>query len=205
MAAPLQVLRSGDSEYAVGPLLALFSVAPIALALPAGKLADRRGYHLPLRIAVSLTVAGGLAAVGSLYAGEADYVLLCCAAFLSGAGGNIGLITIQRTAGRTARDPVELKRVFSWLGIAPSLSNFIGPLAAGVLIDRLGFGAAFLLLTLLPLLSLIIAPMVPAEARAVPLPQLPRGAAWIWCPRQRCSACCSSTGSCRRAGMRIAS
>jgi predicted MFS family arabinose efflux permease len=161
MAAPLCVLREGNAEYAVGPLLALFSGAPVLLALPAGRLADRRGYRVPVRIAVALTMLGGLLALGSLYAGRAQYLGLCLAAVSSGAGGNIGMITIQRTAGRTARDATDLKRVFSWLASAPSVSNFVGPLLAGVLIDGYGFAAAFALLAAVPLLSLLCAPLVP--------------------------------------------
>ena len=154
MAAPLSVLRAGGSEASVGALLALFALGSVMAALPAGRLSDRHGYHLPVRIAVLLTCAGALLALLSCFVSSAAYPLLCTGALLSGAGGNAGLITIQRSAGRSARDLIELKRVFSWLGIAPSLSNFIGPLTAGLLIDRLGFGSAFLALALSPLLSL---------------------------------------------------
>ena len=63
MAAPLLALREGHAAWAVGVLLGLFAAAPIALALAAGRLADRHGYHRPMRVAVGLTVAGGLLAV----------------------------------------------------------------------------------------------------------------------------------------------
>ncbi|MFY9513873.1 MAG: MFS transporter, partial [Rubrivivax sp.] len=45
MAAPLQALHEGYSAWAVGLLLALFAAAPVLLALHAGRLADRYGYH----------------------------------------------------------------------------------------------------------------------------------------------------------------
>jgi MFS family permease len=51
MAAPLQALREGYSAWAVGVLLALFAAAPVLLALHAGRLADRHGYHRPVRMA----------------------------------------------------------------------------------------------------------------------------------------------------------
>ena len=169
MAAPLSALRAGLGEWRVGPLLALFAIAPVLLALPAGRLADRRGYHLPMRLAVLVTIAGALAALASTYTAPFRYPLLCLAAVCCGAGSNIGMITIQRTAGRTARDATELRRVFSWLGVAPSLSNVVGPLCAGVLIDELGFSAAFGLLALLPLVSIPLASRVPREVpRASP-------------------------------------
>ena len=52
MAAPLEALRQGYGTFAAGVLLALFALAPVALALPAGRLADRHGYHRPMKIAI---------------------------------------------------------------------------------------------------------------------------------------------------------
>ena len=57
MAAPLQALREGQAAW-WGPADGLFAAAPIVLALQAGRLADRRGYHHPMRIAVALTMLG---------------------------------------------------------------------------------------------------------------------------------------------------
>ena len=45
MAAPLWVLNQSHSAWTVGVLMGLFAAAPIALALHAGRLADRHGYH----------------------------------------------------------------------------------------------------------------------------------------------------------------
>ncbi|MDB4990270.1 MAG: putative inner rane efflux protein [Myxococcaceae bacterium] len=178
MAAPLELLSHGEGEALLGPLLALFQVGPVLLALPAGRMADQRGYHVPVRIAVALTLTGGLAALASTRAGAASYLCLCLAALLSGAGTNIGLITIQRTAGRTAHDRSELRRVYGLLGIAPSLSNFLGPLVAGVLIDQVGFWAAYVFLAALPLLSLACAPLVPADVKGPPVADGERRTAW---------------------------
>jgi MFS family permease len=174
MAAPLWVLRQSHAEWAVGVLVGLFAVAPIALAMQAGRLADRHGYHRPLQVAVALTVAGGSFAVLSTWWTAHDFMLLCLGAVFAGAGANYGLIAIQRTAGRSARNATELKRVFSWLGLAPALSNVTGPVLAGALIDLGGFRMAFTALALLPLLGLWSARRVPVE---VPPPQPPRAAA----------------------------
>jgi MFS family permease len=164
LAAPLLALQEGHAAWAVGVLMALFAAAPIALALQAGRLADRHGYHRPVGIAVALTAGGGLLAIIATFAGPARFLILCVAAALAGAGANFGLIAIQRTAGRNARDAVERKQVFSWLGLAPALANVVGPVLAGVLIDAAGFRSAFFALALLPLASLWFARQVPREA-----------------------------------------
>ena len=163
MAAPLQALRQGHAEWAVGVLMGLFAAAPIVLALQAGRLADRHGYHRPMQIAVALTVVGGVLAVLSTWMASGAFVVLCAAALFTGAGANCGLIAILRTAGRAATSPTELKRVFSWLGLAPALSNLFGPVMAGVLIDLSGFRAAYIALMLLPLLGLWWARQVPVD------------------------------------------
>jgi len=159
MAAPLQALKQGQAEWTVGLLMALFAAAPVLLSLPAGRLADRHGYHLPMRLGVALSLAGGTIAALSSH-----YIAMCLAAILTGAGSNFGLITIQRTAGRMATDATERIRVFSWLGLAPALSNVLGPVTAGLLIDQMGFRFAFAVLMLMPLAALVSARYVPAEA-----------------------------------------
>ena len=166
MAAPLQVLRQSHSTWAVGVLIGLFATAPVVLALRAGRLADRHGYHRPLQLAVALTVIGGVFALLSTAWPVAGFWALCVAALCTGAGANMGLIAIQRSAGRSARDAAELRRVFSWLGLAPALSNVVGPVLAGALIDVGGFRIAYGVLMALPLLGLWWARRVPVEVPA---------------------------------------
>lgn len=180
VAGPLLALRSGQPAWAVGLLLGLFAAAPVLSSLYAGRLADRHGYHRPLHLAVGLTTLGGILAVAASWWGSAQFVLLCAAACLCGAGTNFGLIANQRTAGRLAKgDRVGLTRVFSWLGLAPALSNVIGPVTAGTLIDLTGFRGAFAALMLLPLAAMWWSRQVPREAHhfATPMPRT-KGAAW---------------------------
>jgi MFS family permease len=162
LAAPLQTLGEGYSAWSVGLLLALFAAAPVVLALWSGRLADRLGYHRPVRLAVAISVAGCLLALASTFvAGSLHFVLLCGGALAVGGGSNIGMLTVQRTAGLAARDGTERMRIFSWLGIAPSFSNVIGPVTTGFVIDAYGFRAAYAVLLLMPLVSLLSARLVP--------------------------------------------
>lgn len=177
MAAPLLALRAGWSALSVGVLMALFAVAPVLLALRAGRMADRHGFHKPVKLAVAFTLLGVAVAVAATWlAGAWQFGALCVAATLSGAGTNLGLIAIQRTAGQAAMDGVQRMRVFSWLGMAPSMSNVVGPVVAGFAIDAAGFRAAFAVLLLLPLISLVAVRHVPWTA---PVPRPPAGhTAW---------------------------
>ena len=52
LAAPLLALREGYSPAAVGVLLALFALASVFLALPAGRFADRNGLKRPISYSV---------------------------------------------------------------------------------------------------------------------------------------------------------
>ena len=158
MAAPLLALRDGYSTLAVGVLLALFSLTQVFLALPAGRFADRHGLRRPMGLAVMVSMAGAGSAL--LFP---VFPVLCLAALLTGGATGAALIALQRHVGRAAQGATELKRVFSWLSIGPAASNFLGPFAAGLLIDyagrsagdTLGYRAAFLLLALLPLVTWI--------------------------------------------------
>jgi MFS family permease len=146
MAAPLLALRNGQSEAAVGVLLALFALTQVFLALPAGRYADRHGLKRPVGFAVIAATAGaGLAVV------VPTFPALCIAALLTGGATGAVSIALQRHVGRAAETPLELKQAFSWLAIGPAVSNFIGPLAAGLVIDHGGYSLAFLLMATFPL------------------------------------------------------
>jgi len=158
MATPLLALREGYSPAAVGVLLALFALTQVFLALPAGRYADRHGLKRPVRHAVVFASAGaGLAVAFPVFP------VLCLAALMTGGASGAAVIALQRHVGRAAEGATQLRQVFSWLAIGPAVSNFIGPFAAGLLIDHAGalvgegagstagYRAAFLLMAVLPL------------------------------------------------------
>jgi MFS family permease len=179
MASPLLALREGYSAWSVGVLLALYAAAPVLLALYSGRLADRLGYHKPVRLAAVVTAVGMMLAVAATFAqGGQQFALLCAAATLTGSGANLGMLTIQRTAGLTARDNTERMRIFSWLGVAPSFANVVGPVMAGFLIDAAGFDVAFGALLLLPLATIWSARFVPQAPPPAPRPVVAGRTAW---------------------------
>lgn len=156
MAAPLLALREGYSPAAVGVLLALFALTQVFLALPAGRFADRHGLRRPMGYSVMAAVLGAGMAVAFPV-----FPVLCLAALLTGGATGAAVISLQRHVGRAAEGALQLRRVFSWLSIGPAISNFVGPFAAGLLIDHAGaipnsipgYRAAFFLMAVLPLAS----------------------------------------------------
>lgn len=148
MAAPLMALREGHSALAVGLLLSLFALTQVFLALPAGRYADRNGFKRPIGFCVLAASAGaGLAVAFPVFP------VLCLSALMTGGATGVASISLQRHVGRSAQSNTELKRMFSWLSIGPALSNFVGPLSAGLLIDQGGFRVAFFALACLPLMT----------------------------------------------------
>ena len=160
MAAPLLALKLGYGAISVGCLLALFSLMQVFLAIPAGRYADQHGLKRPVGMALLFAVSGALLAV--LWP---RFEVLCITALCMGGATGSASIALQRHVGRAAHDATELKRVFSWLAIGPAVSNFFGPVLAGLLIDHAGiwmggtaadthgFRVAFLFMALLPLLT----------------------------------------------------
>lgn len=148
MAAPLQSLRLGHGEAAVGCLIALFALSQVFLALPAGRYCERHGLKRPIVMAVAVAVAACATA-----AAWPVFPVLCASALVTGGAGGVAIIAVQRHAPRIVSGPAALRRAFSWLAIGLALSNVLGPLAAGFMIDGIGFRAAFVGLAPLPLLA----------------------------------------------------
>jgi MFS family permease len=154
MAIPLLALKQGFSALAVGALLALFALTQVFLALPAGRYADREGLKKPLLISVLMSAVGA-----SLSVIWPVFPVMCVSALATGGATGMAVIALQRHVGRMANSPVELKAAFSWLSIGPAISNFLGPVLAGVLIDYAGpepahltgFRWAFLIMAVLPI------------------------------------------------------
>ena len=88
------------------------------------------------------------------------------------------LISLQRHVGCMTTDPTQLKKVFSWLAIGPSVSNFLGPFTAGLMIDHAGFGSAFALMATLPIVSWLLIRSTRELAPNKALADAPRQRSW---------------------------
>ena len=156
MATPLLALNQGYSAMAVGALLSLFALTSVFLAIPAGRYTDTHGLKKPLRISIAVACLGSM--VSAIWP---VYPVLCISALASGGATGMTVIALQRHVGRSAKDGLALKTAFSWLSIGPAISNFLGPVVAGLLIDHAGaqaadttgFRVAFAAMALMPLVT----------------------------------------------------
>ena len=181
LATPLLALSKGYSAGAVGALIALFALSQIFLAIPAGKYADHHGVRRPLGFAVVLSIIPtACAAAFPLIS------VLCIAAMCTGAAACITAIVLQRHMGASAKSNTERKMLFSWLAIAPAISNFMGPFGAGLIIDHAGktssdllaFQICFAVLAALPIVTWLLIVHVRELPIVPPAPQTKPTHAW---------------------------
>ncbi len=181
LATPLLALQQGYSAMAVGVLLALFSLTQVFMAIPAGRFTDRHGLRKPIQMSVVIAMVGALSAVFFPV-----FPVLCFAALTTGAAAGFTVIALQRHVGRMSKDVNQLKETFSWLAIGPSVSNFIGPFFAGLLIDYAGavpadaggFRAAFIMLAIMPLVAWYCIRMVKEQPMEPAHPEQANSSVW---------------------------
>ncbi len=181
LATPLLALQQGYSAAAVGVLISLFALSQVFLALPAGRFTDRHGLQRPMALSVVAASGGAGLAMAFPY-----FPVMCLAALMTGAATGVTVISLQRHVGRSAENPVQLKRMFSWLAIAPAAANFFGPFMAGLLIDHAGrvpsdilsFRVTFGVLALTPIVCLLMVRSARETPHVPPLTGAERTSAW---------------------------
>jgi MFS family permease len=149
LAVPLYAVDAGAGPFVVGTIVALYAALPSLLALPAGRLADRLGFKIPLLfgttgIFVALLLPWMWPSITTLY----------FTASLLGVSFMVFQLATQTLVGAIA-GPTGRARNFSLLSLGYASANFGGPLIAGVLIDNLGHARTFLALSI-PLVPAII-------------------------------------------------
>ncbi|MGE5616799.1 MAG: MFS transporter [Bacillota bacterium] len=135
----LFALQLGASPLTVGVLMSLFAALPMLLGVHAGRLVDRIGVRGPMLAAV----AGILAAV-AVSAAFARLPVLFVTSTIAGTSFMLFHISVQHAVGQMGDASARLSN-FGWLALGFSISNFVGPLFAGITIDAAGHRSAFLL------------------------------------------------------------
>jgi MFS family permease len=145
LAFSLFALHEGAGPLAVGVVYAFFSLVPALFALQLGRLVDRVGAAVPMLFCLGAFTAAltTVAAWGRLEALYATAPVIGAAFILY----NIGLNSLTGQLG----SPAERTSNFGWLTVGFALGTLLGPLAAGAMIDRIGYRAAFAVQAVVPL------------------------------------------------------
>ncbi len=158
--AALLALNLGAGPMLIGVLIASYSIFQLGFALIVGRISDRYGSRWPM-LGGAITFGTGLI----IPAVWPTLPALFISAPLIGGGFVFFNVAVQSLAG-TLGSAAERTRNFSTLSLGYSSGHMIGPVIAGVMIDRFGFGSAYIafaLLTLCPILTLALSPRLGAH------------------------------------------
>lgn len=145
--AAVYAVHLGESPLVVGLVVALFSVAPTFLTVPAGRLMDRIGTRAPMVACQALMCAALLAL--SLKPGMPGLYFVAC---LVGAGYFAVYIGASSIADRLSGAERRAAN-FSRMSVGISVGQGVAPMILGYCVDHLGYPAAFAAAALFPLLG----------------------------------------------------
>ena len=146
----LYALDLGAQPFAVGALAAMFSVFPLLLAVPVGRIADRLGARWPL---IGGSCASALILVLPYFAPGLP-ALFAVAAVL-GVADVIFSVSLQSLVGSLSSSR-NRPRNFSYYSLSWAVSNFVGPLAAGFVLDLSGPTMTCIYLALFTLIPAVL-------------------------------------------------
>ncbi|OGB21887.1 MAG: hypothetical protein A3I66_16200 [Burkholderiales bacterium RIFCSPLOWO2_02_FULL_57_36] len=137
IATSLHALSLNASEFTVGVLIALFALLPMIFAVPMGRLIDRIGIRKPMTWGcISVSIGCAIPSIAS------GLPVLYPAVVLIGTGFMAIHIGSQHAVG--AMSSIETRPInFGWLALAFSVSSFLGPVIAGLVIDHVSFAMAY--------------------------------------------------------------
>ena len=164
--ASLLALNLGAGPMLIGVLIAAYSIFQLAFALVVGRISDRYGSRRPM---LGGTIAFGCGLI--IPAVSPTLPALVISAPLIGIGFVFFNVAAQNLAG-TLGSAAERTKNFSTMSLGYSSGHMIGPVLAGIMIDRHGFGAAYIafaIMTLAPILALAVSRQLGAHgARSEP-------------------------------------
>jgi MFS family permease len=177
IAISLYALDQGASQLAIGSLMALYAIVPLLMAVQVGRLADRVGPRIPMLIGtvgvvIGLLLPPLLPGLGTVYV----------SALVLGSTFHFFFITVQGIAGGIG-GAEQRSRNFMLVGMGFSAAGFIGPYLAGIAIDHLGHLAAFVLLSVFPVIPVLMLLFMPGflpKARKHANPDKSQSALELW-------------------------
>jgi DHA1 family multidrug resistance protein-like MFS transporter len=127
----------GVGQSAIGLAIAVYGLARFLIAVPAGQLADRAGRRGALALGGLITAAGNL-----LCAWAPTYAAFITARFIAGAGAGLVMITGQIVLADITTPANRGRAMAIYQGVF-LFAVGIGPLLGGVLAERSGLAAPF--------------------------------------------------------------
>lgn len=134
---PLLSVSLGASPLLIGALIAGGNLVPLVLAIPLGRLVDRRGAW-PLLVTGTTMLAGGAGIVAIV----PELIVLAIAQAIVGLGQIVLAVATQTTVAAIGVGRAR-QRAFGWYTAAVSFGQLLGPLVAGLVVDLAGFREAF--------------------------------------------------------------
>jgi predicted MFS family arabinose efflux permease len=162
----LYTLHSGHSQAMAGICYSLFSLFPALFSLQMGRLIDRVGGRVVMRVSLVVMVAGLL--LPSVWPALTTVFVM---AVLGGLGFGSFMLAANVAVSHLMRDrPSERVGMLAWLQMGTSLSAVVGPSMTGLMIDGFGFRWAFALMAAIVCVSFI-------TSRHLVIPDVPDGPA----------------------------
>ncbi|MGZ5141093.1 MAG: MFS transporter [Burkholderiales bacterium] len=146
----LTTAQLGYSPLAIGIIFSLYSVFPLFLALFAGRMTDRYGAVLPMRLGTAGVLIGLLIPFGAF--GLYGFCISCA---LCGGSYIFFSISMQNLIGRAGKAESRTQR-YGTYSLLIGVASLTGPLITGLAVDHLGNRAAYGVLAIFPLLTLLI-------------------------------------------------
>ena len=145
VAVSLHALELSANQFAIGVVIALYSLCPMLLSIAIGRFADRVPPRLPVIIG-----SAAMTAVLILPPLVPGLAALCVAAFVLGLAHQVFSIPLEAIVGGI--DGAKNRaRNYALITMGWSAANFFGPLIAGFSIDYIGQREVYLVLAVLTL------------------------------------------------------
>lgn len=129
-----RLLELGESPAVIGWISALYAIAPVALALPAGGVAAR-GFAARLGVVGSMVFTAGC--VGLAF-GNSVTQLAAASVFLG--AGNLGQMIAYQTLIAGESQETDYDKNYGWYSAGASLGQLIGPLLGTIAFEHFGEG-----------------------------------------------------------------
>lgn len=143
MITTLYAIHLEASNFQLGIIIALAAFFPMILAIYAGKVSDILGSRYPL---IFGTFGVSIALLLPWLFAEKLFILYISQS-LFGLANIFFIVNILNLIGRLSTSETRTNN-FAINGLAVSIASFVGPLLTGTTIDRLGFGHAYLFLSI---------------------------------------------------------